>query len=261
MSDTPAAPANALLETATEAARQAGAFIKENFGSDLTVNEMKRHDIKLEMDVRSQDLITQLILTRHPDHLILGEEGNANIGGDGDVEWIIDPIDGTVNYFFSIPHFCVSISARRRGTDELLVGVIYDPMQDELWQVAESVPAMLNGKPIKVSRRAAMNEAVVTVGFSKTKESLDAGFQRYQKIAYEVRKTRMLGSAALAMAYIACGRLDAYVEEQISLWDIAAGQMLIESAGGKVILRPGKGKEGTMFICAWNGQIPIEDYL
>jgi myo-inositol-1(or 4)-monophosphatase len=71
----------------------------------------------------------------------------------------------------------------------------------------------------------------------------------------------MLGSAALAMAYIACGRLDAYVEEQISLWDIAAGQMLIESAGGKVLLRPGKGKEGTMFICAWNGQIPIEEYL
>ena len=259
MSDT--LPANELLETATEAARRAGVLIKENFGSALTVNEMQRHDIKLEMDVRSQDLITQFILARHPDHLILGEEGNANIGGNGDVEWIIDPIDGTVNYFFSIPHFCVSISARRRGTDHLLVGVIYDPMLDEIWQVAEGVPAMLNGQPIKVSTRAAMSEAVVTVGFSKTKESLDAGFQRYQKIAYEVRKTRMLGSAALAMAYIACGRLDAYVEEQISLWDIAAGQMLIESAGGKVILRPGKGKEGTMFICAWNGQIPIEDYL
>lgn len=261
MSETLPLPANDLLETATEAARRAGVFIKENFGSNLAVNEMQRHDIKLEMDVRSQDLITQFILARHPDHLILGEEGNANIGGDGDVEWIIDPIDGTVNYFFSIPHFCVSISARRRNTDQLLLGVIYDPMQDELWQVAEGVPAMLNGKPIRVSDRAAMNEAVVTVGFSKTKESLDAGFQRYQKIAYEVRKTRMLGSAALAMAYIACGRLDAYVEEQISLWDIAAGQMLVESAGGKVILRPGKGKEGTMFICAWNGQIPIEEYL
>ncbi len=252
---------NELLATATDAAKQAGQLIKSQFGSQLTVNEMQRHDIKLEMDVRSQTLITNLILGRHPDHLILGEEGNANVGGDGDVEWIVDPIDGTVNYYFSIPHFCVSIAARRRGTEDLLLGVIYDPMLDELWQVAEGVPAMLNGKPIQVSPRASMAEAVVTVGFSKSKESLDAGFARYQRIAYEVRKTRMLGSAALALAYIACGRLDAYVEEQISLWDIAAGKMLVESAGGKVLLNPGAGKEGTMFICAWNGRVPIEGYL
>lgn len=252
---------NDYLITAAEAARTAGQLIKQNFGSELTVNEMKRHDIKLEMDVRSQQLITDFILARHPDHCILGEEGNANQGGDGAVEWIVDPIDGTVNYFFGIPHFCVSIAARERVSGRWLVGVIYDPMLDELWQVGEGVEATLNGVPLRVSGRAAMAEAVVTVGFSKTKESLDAGFLRYQKIAYEVRKTRMLGSAALAMAYIACGRLDAYVEEQISLWDIAAGKMLVEAAGGKVILREGVKREGTMFICAWNGKIPIEEYL
>ncbi len=252
---------NELLTTATEAAKQAGQLIKSQFGSDLTVNEMHRHDIKLEMDVRSQTLITDFILSRHPDHLILGEEGNANIGGDGPVEWIVDPIDGTVNYYFGIPHFCVSIAARARDTEDLLLGVIYDPMLDELWQVADHGPATLNGKPIQVSQRASMAEAVVTVGFSKSKASLDAGFTRYQRIAYEVRKTRMLGSAALAMAYIACGRLDAYVEEQISLWDIAAGKKLVEAAGGKVLLKPGSGREGSMFICAWNGRVPIEDYL
>jgi myo-inositol-1(or 4)-monophosphatase len=101
----------------------------------------------------------------------------------------------------------------------------------------------------------------VTVGFSKSKESLDAGFERYKRISYNVRKTRMLGSAALAMAYIASGRLDAYVEEQISLWDIAAGWMLVEQGGGTVRLEPGKAKPGTMFICASNGKIPIEEYL
>jgi myo-inositol-1(or 4)-monophosphatase len=106
-----------------------------------------------------------------------------------------------------------------------------------------------------------MAEAVVTVGFSKSKEALDLGFERYKRIAYEVRKTRMLGSAALAMAYIACGRLDAYVEEQISLWDIAAGQLFIENAGGKVMTRPSTTKPGTMFICAWNGKLPIENYI
>jgi myo-inositol-1(or 4)-monophosphatase len=120
---------------------------------------------------------------------------------------------------------------------------------------------MLNGKPISVSPRETMAEAVVTVGFSKSKSALDAGFERYKRIAYDVRKTRMLGSAALALAYIACGRLDAYVEEQISLWDIAAGVMLVEAAGGKVSTSPSVVKPGTMFICASNGKLPIEPYL
>ncbi len=249
-----------LLATATAAAHAAGAFIKENFGTELTVNEMQRHDIKLELDVRSQKLITEMILTAHPGHAILGEEGGET-GGDGPIEWIVDPIDGTVNYFFSIPHFCVSIAARDRASKKLLVGVIFDPMQGETWSVAAGSKPTLNGKPIQVSQRSKISEAVVTVGFSKSKEALDLGFERYKRIAYEVRKTRMLGSAALAMAYIATGRLDAYVEEQISLWDIAAGQLLIEEAGGKVTTKPSTTKPGTMFICAWNGTLPIADYL
>jgi len=207
---------NELLATATEAAHAAGKMIKDNFGSELTVNEMQRHDIKLELDVQSQKLITDMILARFPDHAILGEEGGET-GGDGDVEWIVDPIDGTVNYYFNIPHFCVSIAARNRQTKEMLLGVIHDPMQNETWSVVKGGAPMLNGKPISASARAAMAEAVVTVGFSKSKSALDAGFERYKRIAYDVRKTRMLGSAALALAYIACGRLDAYVEEQISL--------------------------------------------
>lgn len=248
-----------LLDTAIHAAKAAGTLIRDNFGSDLHVNEMKKYDIKLELDVRSQALITELILQRHPDHAILGEEGDTI--GSGAIEWIVDPIDGTVNYFFGIPHYCVSIAARRRGSEDIILGVIYDPSQNELWTVAEGIPPTLNGKPIACSNRAEMSECVVTVGFSKSKESLDAGFERYKRISYNVRKTRMLGSAALAMAYIASGRLDAYVEEQISLWDIAAGKMLVEQAGGKVMLQPGKAKEGTMFICASNGRVDIESYL
>jgi myo-inositol-1(or 4)-monophosphatase len=248
-----------LLTVAIEAARAAGRIQRENFGSELHVNELQKHDIKLELDVRCQQVITDILLGAFPDHKILGEEGNA--GGEGEVEWIVDPIDGTVNYFYSIPHFCVSIAARNRLTHESLLGVIYDPMQDELWTVARGVAPTLNGKPIGVSRRSELSHAVVTVGFSKSKEALDLGFERYKRIAYDVRKTRMLGSAALAMAYIACGRLDAYVEEQISLWDIAAGHMLVEAAGGKVMMQPSTTKKGTMFICAWNGTLPIEPYL
>ncbi|SKA96709.1 myo-inositol-1(or 4)-monophosphatase [Prosthecobacter debontii] len=249
-----------LLSIAIEAATQAGKLIKENFGADLTVNEMQRHDIKLELDVRSQKLITDIILGHNPDHAILGEE-EGDIGGNGDIEWIVDPIDGTVNFYFNIPHFCVSIAARNRETKESLVGVIYDPMMNELWTVEKGGVPQLNGKPISASARAEMKEAVVTVGFSKSKSALDAGFERYKRIAYEVRKTRMLGSAALALAYIACGRLDAYVEEQISLWDIAAGVMLVEAAGGKIMTQASTIKPGTMFICATNGKLDIEPYL
>lgn len=251
---------NDLLPLALEAATQAGRLIKDNFGAEKTVNEMKRRDVKLELDVRSQKLITDILLAAHPEHAILGEE-EGDLGGPGPVEWIVDPIDGTVNYFYGIPHFCVSIAARIRATQEYLLGIIHDPMQGETWTVEKGTPPLLNGRPISVSPRTQMSEAIITAGFSKSKSALDAGFERYRRISYEVFKTRMLGSAALALAYVATGRLDAYVEEQISLWDIAAGVQLVEAAGGKVILRPSTVKEGTYFICAWNGKMPIEDYL
>jgi len=119
----------------------------------------------------------------------------------------------------------------------------------------------LNGVPLAVSKRAEMKQAVVTVGFSKTKASMDAGFQRYKTIAFQVRKSRMMGSAALAMAYIACGRLDAYIEEVISIWDIAAGQVLIQEAGGKVQLVDSAVQPGKLSICAWNGLLPLDGIL
>jgi myo-inositol-1(or 4)-monophosphatase len=249
-----------LLPLALDAATQAGRLIKDNFGSEKTVNEMKRRDVKLELDVRTQKLITDLILGTHPDHAILGEE-EGDLGGEGEVEWIVDPIDGTVNYFYGIPHFCVSIAARVRATHEPLLGVIHDPMQGETWSVVRGGTPQINGKTIAVSARTLMSEAIITAGFSKSKSALDAGFDRYRRLSYEVFKTRMLGSAALALAYVATGRLDAYVEEQISLWDIAAGVQLVEAAGGRVITRPSETKPGTFFICAWNGRLPIEQFL
>ena len=114
---------------------------------------------------------------------------------------------------------------------------------------------------MKVSQRSRLSEAVVTIGFAKTKESMEAGFQRYRRIAFQVRKTRMLGSAALAMAYIACGRLDAYIEEQISLWDIAAGHLLIEASGGRVDLKRHPNHPDKHSIVAWNGKLPLENEI
>jgi len=243
------------LPTAVQAARAAGALLREHYERDLQVDEMLVHDIKLELDVRSQQLITDLILARHPDHAIYGEEG---IAGDqsSPFQWIVDPIDGTVNYYFGIPHFCVSI-ALREG-EEITHGVIYDPMLDEMFAVGPGVEPNRNGVPISVSRRAAWSEAVVTVGFSKSGAAIDIGLERYRAIAHKVRKTRMLGSAALGMAYIACGRLDAYLEEAVSLWDIAAGELLIRRAGGMVrrLPKPGSEKFG---VISTNGKLPAEE--
>jgi len=246
------------LETALSAARSAGALLRENFESDLSVDEMHVHDIKLALDVESQKMIEAHILDRFPEHAFYGEEGIAG-NQDSDTQWIVDPIDGTVNFFFGIPHFCVSIAMRKAG--KLQIGAIYDPIMDEMFSADFEGPASLNGREIRPSSRAELSEAVVTIGFSKNKESIDAGLQRYANIAHRVRKTRMLGSAALALAYIACGRLDAYIEESISVWDIAAGQILLERGGGRVDLTPHPGDEEKSSIVSWNGKLSFEGVL
>jgi myo-inositol-1(or 4)-monophosphatase len=245
------------LDTAITAARAAGALLREHYESDLTVDEMLAHDIKLQLDVRSQDLITRILLEQHPGHAILGEEGVAG-EATSSFQWIVDPIDGTVNYFFGIPHFCVSI-ALREGS-EITHGVIYDPMLDELFAVGPGAGPTRNGKPIRVSQRGAWAEAVITIGFSKTNEAIDSGLERYRRVAHRVRKTRMMGSAALGMAYIACGRLDAYFEESVSLWDIAAGELLIQRAGGSVLRLPKVGSEKFGVISS-NGLLPVEEMI
>ena len=249
-------PVSPYLPAAIEAARKAGALIKANYGTDLGVNETLQYDLKLELDVRAQALITDILLTAFPGHAIYGEEGLA---GDQSSEfhWIVDPIDGTVNYFYGIPHFCVSI-ALRKGT-ELLIGVIYDPMMDELFVAEKGGTPTLNGQPIHVSRRGQLAEAMITVGFSKNKESIDAGMVRFRRLLTQVRKTRILGSAALGMAYVACGRLDAYIEEIISLWDVAAGILLVETAGGRARLFDKDKAAEKYSMCCSNGLLPLTD--
>lgn len=242
------------LELSIAAARESGKLLRENFEQELVVDEMKEHDIKLALDVQSQELITGMILDRFPDHAIYGEEG---VGGNQESEsqWIVDPIDGTVNYYYGIPHFCISIALREAG--ELKLGVIYDPMLDELFTVDYEGTAKKNGVAINPSSRSELADAVVTIGFSKTRESLDAGLERYRGYAHKVRKTRMLGSAALALAYVTCGRLDAYIEEQISIWDIAAGLVMLERVGGTVLLEGSVSDPDKSRIVAHNGKLPL----
>ena len=246
------------LELATHAALTAGKLLRQNFGSDATVDEATHHDIKLALDKESQDLITDILLGARPEDALYGEEGVAG-NQDSDRQWIVDPIDGTVNFFYGIPHFCVSIALRVAG--EIVVGVIHDPMVGETWTCEKGQPAMLNGVPIHASKRDTFDESILFVGCGKDEEALKTGIERFRRASLRARKMRMMGSAALGMAYIACGRLDAYIESRISLWDIAAGQLLVETAGGKVELTAVAGHADAWSIVASNGKIPIEEIL
>ncbi len=243
------------LDAAVEAARAAGELLRANFQQPLRVNSSEAHDIKLEIDVRTQELITDLLLKKFPEHALYGEEG---IVGDQSSEhqWVVDPLDGTVNYFYGIPHFCVSIALRYLG--EIIVGVIYDPMREELWTAQKGTQPKFNGRPMQVSDRAALAEAVISVGLSKTGVTIAAGLPLLQEMVHRARKCRLMGSAALDMAYVACGRFDAYIEQGISLWDIAAGWILVETAGGKVDLRPRTDMKDKYSIIASNGVIDLK---
>jgi myo-inositol-1(or 4)-monophosphatase len=243
---------NQYLNAAVGAAREAGELLRKYFSGPLKVNVEEAHDIKLELDVRSQDLITNLLLKEFPDHAILGEEGSEE-NTSTEFEWVIDPIDGTVNYFYGIPHFCISIALRERGV--IIVGVIYDPMRDELWSAVRGEKAYLNGRVIEVSKHTELAQAVVSVGMSKTLDEVEIGLSIFKDLLHKARKCRMMGSAALDLAYVATGRYDAYIERSVNWWDIAAGVLLVECAGGKLAIEPSKVVEGKLSVIGWNGII------
>ena len=243
------------LDAAISAARAAGDLLRESFRQPRHVNAKEAHDIKLQIDVDSQNLITDSLLKKFPQHALYGEEG---IVGDQESEfqWVVDPLDGTVNYFYGIPHFCVSIALRRER--EIVVGAIYDPIRDEMWAVQKGAEPKLNDRPCHVSDRTELSEAVLSVGLSKTGATIDSGMPLLQSMVHRARKCRLMGSAALDMAYVACGRFDAYIEQGISLWDIAAGWILIESAGGLVEMRPRTDMKDKYSVVASNGVIDLK---
>ncbi len=237
------------LATAVTAARAAGKIMHANWHKPKHVNCAEAHDIKLELDVRCQALIEKILRGVFPEIPVLGEEG---ISGDMNAayRWVVDPIDGTVNYFYGMPHAAVSIALEHE--QKSVVGVIYDPFTDEIWTTVKGGPTRLNGKIVRVSTRGKLSESIVAMGFSKSKENLDKSMPHLMRLARRTKKIRIMGSAALELAYVACGRLDAYVERRINLWDVAAGSLLVENAGGEFYTLPAPGKY-RYAMCADNG--------
>jgi myo-inositol-1(or 4)-monophosphatase len=240
------------LAIAVKAARAAGKIMRDNWHLPKRVNSAEAHDIKLELDVRCQKLITKILFAAFPKISLLGEEGDS---GDANAEyrWVVDPIDGTVNYFFGMPHAAVSIALqRRRGKIyKTTLGVIYDPFTDELWTATLGGKTKLNGRVVRVSKRGKVGEAVVAMGFSKGKENLEKSLPHLIRLSRSALKIRLMGSAAIELAYVASGRLDLYVERTINLWDIAAGALMVECSGGECWTRPVP--NGKLRMCADNG--------
>lgn len=247
------------LDVAVSAAHGAGKLMRENFRSPKKINSSTQHDIKLELDLRCQRLIEKTLRSGYPRVAVLGEEGVV-----GDLQaahrWVVDPIDGTVNFTYGIPHCCVSIalqlqrsrskpqgsqfqsSARSAAAFDTVVGVVYDPFCDELWTALRGRPAYLNGDIICVSQRSRLSETIVSIGFAKYRTTLNQMLPVLNHLVHRVRKIRIMGAAALAMTYVASGRMDAYLEAGIRLWDIAAGGLILECAGGDFWREPLPGK-------------------
>src|ERR1051326_1424951 len=268
-SETSALRLDEARDCAIGAARAAGELMRRHFRSPKKINSASQHDIKLEQDVRCQELIAKTLRGAHPRVAILGEEG---VLGDteADHRWVVDPIDGTVNFTYGIPHCCVSIALQVRSSRfkvqnsrgkgsahpdalyDTVAGVVYDPFCEELWTALRGRPAYLNGRIIRVSPRRRLNEAIVSIGFAKYKTTLAQMLPVLNRLVHRVRKIRIMGAAALAMTYVASGRMEAYVEAGIRLWDIAAGGLILECAGGDFWHEPMPG-EHKFRVLANNG--------
>lgn len=223
---------NAFLETAVTAARAAGRIQLQNLGADLDISSKSSDmDLVTRVDAECEALIRRTILEAHPTHAILGEEG-GNVGA-GTHQWIVDPLDGTVNYAHGFPFFCVSIGLEVNG--ERVVGVVFDPNRDELFHAVKGGGAFVNGQPIRVSSQANLGgRAMLATGFpydsGEAMVALEV-FKRFLALGLPIRRP---GAAAIDLCYVACGRIDGFFEYKLNAWDCAAAILIIEEAGGQV---------------------------
>lgn len=218
------------LDAAVQAARAAGAVLMDWFDRK-SYREKKPKDLVTEADLASQDAIRTRLLTAFPEHGFLGEEGQDQPSSNG-YRWIVDPLDGTVNYVHRLPGFAVSIALEYQG--QMLVGVVHDPHADECFTAALGGGSRLNGAAIEPSRCQAMREALIAASFSAdvSRDSLE--ICRFLEVLEACQSVRRLGSAALNLCYVAMGRLDAYWTTSVQAWDVAAGALILTEAGGRI---------------------------
>jgi myo-inositol-1(or 4)-monophosphatase len=222
------------LNIAVRAARRAGSIINRAAleGGPLEVRSKRAHDYVTQVDRAAEEAIIEIVRKAYPDHAFLAEESGTT-GGAADYRWIIDPVDGTTNFIHGFPQYCVSIAVEHRGA--LALAVVYDPLKNELFTASKGRGAFLNDRRIRVSKCTRLQDALVGTGFPfKEVSRLDLYMRQLRSFMETSAGVRRAGAAALDLAYVACGRLDAFWELGLSPWDMAAGALLIQEAGGLV---------------------------
>jgi myo-inositol-1(or 4)-monophosphatase len=218
-------------ETAIDIAREAGALLRDYAARRVPFELKGRFDLVTEADRASEKMIVERLRKSFPSHAIVAEEGGG-IENESEYCWYVDPLDGTTNFAHSFPMFCVTLGLERAG--ERIAGVVYDPVKDEMFAAGRGEGARLNGERIRVSSAARLNDSLASTGFPSRKRSHDINIHFYYQVAMASHGVRRTGSAALDLAYVACGRLDLYWEFGLKPWDMAGGALLVSEAGGRV---------------------------
>lgn len=244
-------------QIAIKAAKQAGLILKKNLSKKRKIAYKGVVNLVTEMDLLAEEIITSLIKKHFPNHNILAEE-KVNWQGDSPYRWIIDPLDGTTNYAHGFPIFCVSIALEK--DKEIILGVVYDPMREELFIAEKGKGARLNGKKIHVSAVSKLSQSLLATGFPyDLRESSKNNFDHFRNFALRVHAVRRAGSAALDLCYVAAGRFDGFWEMKLGPWDFAAGSLIVKEAGGKVSDFAGHPlKLNSGHVLASNGKIHKE---
>ena len=222
------------LAAAKDAARRA-AEVLEKWRKRFRVREKGRHDLVTDADLESQQVVRDYLGGRFPGHAFMGEEGDAarnRPGPDAPPTWIVDPLDGTTNYVHDCPLYCVSVGLQAAG--ELVVGAILDPSRNELFAGARGLGAWLNDEPLRTSRAATLDEAMLATGFPTDLRGQEHTLEWWRYFAYRTRSLRRTGTTALNLAYVAAGRFDGFWAFDNKAWDVAAGVVIIREAGGVV---------------------------
>ncbi len=226
------------IEMLEEWARSAGEILRAGYGKRHEINRKGRIDLVTEIDKRSEDYLLGMVRSHFPDHSIEAEESGVFAGLD-EARWYIDPLDGTTNYAHDIPIFCVSIAFAQNGRVQL--GVVYDPMRDECFRAERGKGATLNGSPISVSSITELSHSLLASGFPYDIASgKNDNLEQYAHFTRLTQGVRRSGSAALDLCYVAAGRCDGYWELAVESWDLAAGALIVEEAGGRITRADGE---------------------
>src|SRR5664279_2355185 len=219
------------LETAVEIAREAGALLANYFERRVRFELKGEFDLVTEADRASEKLVVERLRSHFPAHAIVAEEGGGH-ESSSEYRWFVDPLDGTTNFAHGFPMFCVSMGLERAG--ELIAGVVYDPIRRELFTAERGAGAFLNNHRIHVSAAARLTDSLASTGFPSRKRRHNINIHFYYQLAMASHGVRRTGSAALDLAFVACGRLDFFWEFGLKSWDMSAGALLVQEAGGRV---------------------------